>query len=320
VKGIPGAKDEVTLPMILHLSDLEPAVTQYYLQHLIAPRPIALASTIDEEGNVNLSPFSFFNLFSTNPPIVIFSPARRLRNNTTKHTLDNIRVVPEVAISIVTYEMVHQVSLASCEYPKGTDEYIKAGFTKKTSALIAPPMVAEAKASLECRVNEIKSLGEKGGSGQLVIAEVLCMHIDDELITSENKINQEKIGHVARLGADWYARITPTNLFRVPKPNTQTGVGFDALPESIRNSEVLTGNHLAQLANVTEVPLKQKEFSDERLKAIVQYFKPENNLLKRIHSYAKELIEDGHISEAWQVLLYECDKPQKLSAQRFRNS
>src|SRR5687768_14780816 len=157
--------------MILHISDLEPAVTQYYLQHLIAPRPIALASTIDEEGNVNLSPFSFFNLFSTNPPIVIFSPARRLRNNTTKHTLDNIRVVPEVAISIVTFDMVHQVSLASCEYPKGTDEYVKAGFTKKTSSLIAPPMVAEAKASLECRVNEIKSLGEKGGSGQLVIAE-----------------------------------------------------------------------------------------------------------------------------------------------------
>lgn len=312
--------DELTLPMILHISDLEPTATQYYLQHLIAPRPIALASTIDEEGNVNLSPFSFFNMFSANPPIVIFSPARRMRNNTTKHTLDNIRVVPEVAISIVTYDLVQQVSLASCEFPKGTDEYIKAGFTKKASAIIAPPIVSEAKASLECRVNEIKSLGEKGGAGQLVIAEVLCMHIDDELITSDKKIDQEKIAHVARLGADWYARITPANLFRVTKPNTQTGIGFDALPESIKNSEVLTGNHLAQLANVTEVPLKRTDIIDERLKAIVQYFKPENNLLKRIHTYAKELIDDGNINEAWQVLLYEHDKPHKLSSPRFKNS
>ncbi len=289
--------------MKFDINELAPSEIQYFLQHLIAPRPIALASSIDEEGNVNLSPFSFFNMFSANPPIVIFSPSRRLRNNTTKHTLDNIRVVPEVAISIVTHEIVHQVSLASSEYPKGTDEFIKAGFTKKASSLIAPPIVAEAKASFECKVNEIKSLGEKGGAGQLVIAEVLCIHINDALITHDNRIIQEKIGHVARLGADWYARITPDVLFSVQKPGASPGIGFEALPESIRRSEVLTDNHRAQLANVCVMPVKEIDFKDERLEAIMQYFKPENNLLKRIHLYAKELIEVGKIEQAWQVLL-----------------
>lgn len=289
--------------MTIHINELTSLDSQYFLQHLIAPRPIALASTIDEEGQVNLSPFSFFNMFSANPPILIFSPSRRLRNNTTKHTLDNIRVVPEVAISIVTNDIVHQVSLASCEYPKGTDEFIKAGFTKKRSLLIAPPIVAESKASFECKVNEIKSLGDSGGAGQLVIAEVMCIHIDDSLITHDNRIIQEKIGHVARLGADWYARITPADLFRVQKPGSLPGIGFDALPESIRRSEVLTDNHRAQLANVCVMPVKEIGFKDERLEAIMQYFKPENNLLKRTHLYAKELIEDGKIEHAWQVLL-----------------
>jgi len=308
--------------MVFHINELTPPQTQYYLQHLIAPRPIALASTIDEEGNVNLSPFSFFNLFSNNPPIVIFSPARRMRNNTTKHTLDNIRMVPEVAISIVTNDIVQQVSLASCEYPKGTDEFTKAGFSKKTSLLIAPPMVAESKASFECKVTEVKSLGENGGAGQLVIAEILCFHIDDTLITADKKIDQEKIEHVARLGGDWYARVTPATLFRVQKPNTQLGIGFDTLPESIKKSKVLTGNHLAQLANVSELPVKQVEFKDERLDAILQYFKPENNLLNRIHSYAKELIDDGKIDQAWQVLLSDLSiqLSHKPLAPRFKNS
>jgi len=289
--------------MTFNINELTTAEVQYYLQHLIAPRPIALASTIDEEGNVNLSPFSFFNLFSNNPPIVIFSPARRLRNNTTKHTLDNIRHVPEVAISIVTYDIVQQVSLASCEYPKGTDEFIKAGFAKVASTYVAPPRVREAKATLECKVNEIKSLGERGGAGQLVIAEVICVHIDDTLITADKKIDQQKIEHVARLGADWYARITPANLFKVPKPNTQPGIGFDALPESIKKSTVLTGNHLAQLANVSEIPGRNITFKDERLDAILYYFKPENNVQSRIHIYVRELIDEGRIEHAWQVLL-----------------
>lgn len=289
--------------MTFNVSELATGDIQYFLQHIIAPRPIALASTIDAEGNVNLSPFSFFNFFSSDPPIVIFSPARRLRNNTMKHTLENIRQIPEVAINIVTYDIVHQTSLASCEYPKGTDEFIKAGFTKLSSAFIAPPRVAEAMASLECRVNEIKSLGENGGAGQLVIAEVVCFHIDDTLISKDKKIDQQKIDHVARLGGDWYARISSTNLFKVPKPNAQHEIGFDALPESVKCSKLLTGNHLAQLANVSTIPAKDPGFKDERLVAILQYFKPENNLRNRIHAYAGELIDEGRIGDAWQVLL-----------------
>lgn len=289
--------------MTLNVSDFSATEVQYFLQHIIAPRPIALASSIDEDGIVNLSPFSFFNLFSSNPPIVIFSAARRIRNNTTKHTLDNIRQIPEVTINIVTYDIVHQASLASCEYPKGTDEFLKAGFTKISSTRVAPPRVAEAKASLECKVNEVKSLGENGGAGQLVIAEVLCLHIDNELVTVNRKIDQQKIEHVARLGADWYAKISSANLFRVPKPNMDVGIGFDALPDMIKSSKVLTGNDLAQLANVSRVPCLDSGFKDDRLDAIVKYFRPENNLRNRIHAYAKDLIDEGCIDDAWQVLL-----------------
>jgi flavin reductase (DIM6/NTAB) family NADH-FMN oxidoreductase RutF len=290
--------------MTVHMGDLSPSERQSYLLHLVTPRPIALASTIDEEGNVNLSPFSFFNVFSCDPPILIFSPSRRLRNNTTKHTLDNIRLVPQVAVSMVDFSIVHQVSLASCDYEKGTDEFIKAGFTKRISQLIAPPIVAEAKISFECSVKEIKSLGANGGAGQLVIAEVLCMHIADEILTPDKKVDQKKTDHVARLGGNWYARITSTELFQIDKPNANTGVGFDNLPEEMLKSEVLTGNHLAQLANVATMPVLLKNYKDDRLDAILQFFKPENNRIKRIHSYAKELIDDGKITQAWQVLLF----------------
>src|SRR6476660_1710515 len=177
--------------MIIHLEELKPAEKQYYLQHVIGPRPICFASTIDKEGNVNLSPFSFFNLFSSNPPIVIFSPARRVRDNTTKHTLQNVMEVPEVVINIVSYDMVQQTSLASCEYPKGVDEFVKAGFTREAATLVKPPMVKESKARLECRVLEIKSLGSEGGAGQLVICEVLMLHVDDSLLTEERKYDQK---------------------------------------------------------------------------------------------------------------------------------
>ena len=220
--------------MIFNLTDLKPADKQYYLQHLIAPRPICLASTINKEGKVNLSPFSFFNLFSSAPPIVIFSPARRVRDNTTKHTLQNVLEVPEVAINIVTYDIVQQTSLTSCEYPKGTDEAIKAGFTKTPSSIIKPPVIKEAKAALECKVIEVKSLGEEGGAGQLVICEVLCIHIADEILDSEKKIDQSKLELVARLGGDWYCKVTADNLFKVEKPNTKLGIGIDALPLSIK--------------------------------------------------------------------------------------
>ena len=209
--------------MILDLKDLSTAEKQYYLQHAIAPRPICFASTIDKEGNVNLSPFSFFNLFSSNPPIVIFSPSRRVRDNTTKHTLQNVLEVPEVVINIVTYDMVQQTSLASCEFPKGVSEFTKAGFTEQPATLIKPPMVKESKIKLECKVLEVKPLGTEGGAGNLVICEVLLMHIDAALLDEHKKIDQRKINHIARLGGDWYCVVNENNLFQVEKPNTQLG-------------------------------------------------------------------------------------------------
>jgi flavin reductase (DIM6/NTAB) family NADH-FMN oxidoreductase RutF len=288
--------------MTLHTADLPTAEIQYFLQHIIAPRPVCFASTIDKDGNPNLSPFSFFNMFSSNPPIVIFSPARRVRDNTTKHTLENVHEVPEVVINIVTYDMVHQTSLASCEYPKGTDEFTKSGFTKEKATMVTPPMVKESKAKLECKVIEIKSLGDKGGAGQLIIAEVLCMHINDDLLTADKKFDQTKLELIARLGGDWYAKISKENLFKVEKPNIKTGIGIDALPHIIKTSSTLTGNHLAQLANVHEMPIIDPLFNDPRYDALNIYFK-NGNKTERIHNYIKELIEEGNINNAWQILL-----------------
>ena len=290
--------------MIFDLGELKPSEKQYYLQHVVAPRPICFASTVDAAGRVNLSPFSFFNLFSTQPPIVIFSPSRRLRNNTVKHTLENVLEVPEVVINIVTYDMVQQTSLASCEYPKGVDEFTKAGFTKEAATVVRPPMVKESKVKLECRVQEVKSLGQEGGAGQLVICEVLKLHLDDSLLTEDNKFDQTKLELVARLGGDWYCRVSKDNLFTVPKPNVQIGIGIDALPESIRNSTILTGNQLGQLANVHELPVVLPSFDDGHLKNIIQYFSINPaDMEKELHRYAAKLLEEGKTSEAWQVLL-----------------
>jgi flavin reductase (DIM6/NTAB) family NADH-FMN oxidoreductase RutF len=290
--------------MILTLKDLKPAEAQNYLQHTIAPRPVCFASTIDKAGNVNLSPFSFFNLFSSNPPIVIFSPARRVRDNSTKHTLQNVLEIPEVVINIVDYEMVQQTSLASCEYPKGTNEFIKAGFTEEKATMIRPPMVKESKVKLECKVIEVKPLGTEGGAGNLVICEVLCMHIDESILDADKKIDQTKLQHIARLGGDWYCRVDKTNLFKVAKPNTQLGIGVDALPESIRSSSILTANNLGQLANVHEMPNVEPSFSDDKLKNIIQYYSINpDEMDKELHRYAKELLDAGKVNEAWQVLL-----------------
>ncbi len=290
--------------MIINLKDIKPADVQNYLQHAIAPRPICFASTIDKDGQVNLSPFSFFNLFSSNPPIVIFSPARRVRDNTTKHTLQNVLEVPEVVINMVDYDMVQQTSLASCEFAKDTNEFIKAGFTEEKATLVTPPMVKESKVKLECKVLEVKPLGTEGGAGNLVICEVLCMHIDESILDADNKIDQTKLHHVARLGGDWYAKIDKTNLFKVAKPNTQLGIGVDALPDSIRKSTILTGNNLGQLANVHEMPFVDPAFHDDRLKNIIQYFSINpDDMDKELHRYAKELLDDGKVQEAWQVLL-----------------
>lgn len=290
--------------MIIDLHELSAPQKQYYLQHVIAPRPICFASTIDKDGQVNLSPFSFFNMFSSNPPIVIFSPARRVRDNTTKHTLGNVLEVPEVVINIVTYNMVRQTSLASCEYPKGVNEFIKAGFTPEPATLVKPPMVKESQIKLECRVNEVKSLGQEGGAGNLVICEVLRMHIADELIDEQGKLDQRKIRHVARLGGDWYCVVSEQSLFQVEKPNTQLGIGFDGLPDSIRYSSILSGNELGQLANVSEVPAVDAGFDDDHLRQIIQYYSlTPDEMEKELHRYASRLLAQEKVKEAWQVLL-----------------
>lgn len=290
--------------MILDLNELSAADKQYYLQHVVAPRPICFASTIDLQGNVNLSPFSFFNLFSTMPPVVVFSPARRVRNNTVKHTLENIMQVPEVVVNIVTYDMVQQTSLTSCEYPKEVDEFIKAGFTKEKAKMVKPPMVKQSKANLECKVLEVKSLGNEGGAGQLVICEVVCLHIDDSLLTSDKKIDQTKLELVARLGGDWYCHVSKENLFKVAKPNVKLGIGFDTLPENLRNSTVLTGNQLGQLANIHEMPEIQPSYEDEHLKNIIQYYSVNpSEMEKELHRYAARLLDEGRVEDAWQVLL-----------------
>ena len=290
----------------LNLKDLLPADIQNYLQHAIAPRPICFASTIDKQGNVNLSPFSFFNLFSSNPPVVIFSPARRVRDNTTKHSLQNVLEVAEVVINIVDFDMVQQTSLASCDYPKGTSEFIKAGFTEEKATIISPPMVKESKIKLECKVIEVKPLGKEGGAGNLVICEVLCLHIDESILDENKKIDQQKIHHVARLGGDWYCKVDESNLFKVAKPNIKIGIGVDALPHDIRSSKVLSGNNLGQLGNVNEMPFIDPAFHDDKLKAIIQYYSINPvEMEKELHLYAKVLLDKGLVTEAWQVLLTE---------------
>lgn len=290
--------------MIIDLSKISTLEKQQWLQHAIAPRPICFASTIDASGNVNLSPFSFFNLFSSNPPTVIFAPSRRVRDNTTKHTLQNVLEVPECVINIVDYAMVQQTSLASCEFPKGMDEFVKAGFTKEVATIVKPPMVKEAKIKLECKINEVKSLGEEGGAGQLVIAEVLCMHVDESILGDDGKIDQRKLHLVARLGGDWYCKVDESNLFKVDKPNTQCGIGVDALPEGVRNSHTLTGNQLGLLGNVHDMPTINPAFSDDRLKNIIQYYSiSPSEMEKELHVYAAELLNAGKVQDAWQVLL-----------------
>lgn len=286
------------------LKDISPTATQNFLQHSIAPRPICFASTIDKNGNVNLSPFSFFNLFSTNPAVIVFSPSRRGKDNTTKHTLQNILEVPEVVVNVVSYEMIQQTSLASCEFPKGTDEFIKTGFTKESSQIIKPPRVKESPVQLECKVLEVKPLGTEGGAGNLVIAEVLIMHINENVLNEDGNIDQKKLDLMARLGGNWYTRANASTIFEVEKPNTQIGIGVDALPENIRNSKILTGNNLGKLANVSEMPFVDPAFEDNKLKNIFQYYSTDPEEMEiELHIRAKELLDSGKVKEAWQVLL-----------------
>lgn len=268
-----------------------------YLLSAVAPRPIAFASTIDVYGNPNLSPFSFFNVFSANPPIMIFSPARRVRNNTTKHTLDNIIEVKEVVINVVNYDIVQQMSLTSTEYAKGINEFDKAGFTMTASDVVKPFRVAESPVQFECKVREVVQLGKQGGAGNLVICEVLIMHINNAVLDENNEIVQEKLDLVARAGGSYYSRARK-GFFEIPKPLTTLGVGVDEIPEKIRNSDVLTGNNLGMLGNVSAIPNKKDvdNFGKEN---------PEYIGLKTIekHKFAQQFLENNDVESAWKVLL-----------------
>ncbi len=264
----------------------------------VIPRPIALASTVDKQGNVNLSPFSFFNVFSANPPILIFSPARRGRDNTTKHTYENVKEVPEVVINIVTFAMVEQVSLASCEYPKGVNEFMKAGLTEAASTVVRPPRVAESPIAFECKVNQVIELGTGGAAGNLVICEVLRMHINEEVLDPDGRINPGKLDAVARMGADFYLRAQGDNIFTVPKPNEKLGIGLDALPEPIRRSTVLTGNDLAKLANLERLP----DYAG-LAGTTTEYREARKQGIQAVHTLAQTALRRGEVSMAWQILL-----------------
>ncbi len=272
----------------------------------IGPRPIAFASTIDEQGRPNLSPFSFFNVFSANPPILIFSPARRGRDNTTKHTYENVKKIPEVVINVVNYAMVQQMSLSSTEYPEGTNEFTKAGFTQLESEKIKPFRVKEAPVQLECVVNEVVELGNEGGAGNLVISEVVAIHVNENVLDENGRIDQHKIDLVGRCGGNWYSRATGDALFEVAKPLTTMGVGVDALPEEVRNSKVLTGNDLGILGNVESIP-NETDVNDYKLIELSDLFidlednQPE--LEKKLHEKAHELISQNRVGEAWKTLL-----------------
>jgi len=284
--------------------EIKTAQLHAYLLGAVAPRPICFASTVDELGNPNLSPFSFFNVFGSNPTTLIFSPSRKVRDNTIKHTLENIYATKEVVINVVNYAMVQQMSLSSCEYPKSVDEFIKAGFTKLPSEKIKPFRVAESPVQMECKVRQVIETGTEGGAGNLVICEVLVMHINDAVLNDKQQIDPHKIDLVARMGGDFYCRASGAAVFEIEKPNTQLGIGIDALNSSIKNSTILSGNNLGQLANVHEMPFVDPSFTDDTLKNIIQYYSINpDEMGQELHRYAKKLLDAGKVKEAWQVLL-----------------
>ncbi|WP_347374360.1 flavin reductase family protein [Aequorivita sp. Q41] len=272
-----------------------------YLLGAVAPRPIAFASTIDKEGKVNLSPFSFFNVFSAKPPILIFSPARRGRDNTTKHTYENVLELPEVVINIVSFEMVQQMSLSSTEYAKGVNEFEKAGFTELASDIVKPPRVAEAPVQLECKVNDVIALGTEGGAGNLVICEVVKIHIKEEILDAAGNIDPIKIDAVSRLGGNWYSR-AKAGLFEVPKPLSTLGIGVDLLPDEIKNSKTLTGNDLGMLGNVERLPSSKEIDTFINTSAELKNLCASKNI-EAIHQKAQSYLCDGKVEEAWKILL-----------------
>ena len=277
--------------------DIPTAKLHGYLLSAVAPRPIALASTMDKDGNPNLSPFSFFNVFSANPPILIFSPARRVRDNTTKHTLENVHQIKEVVINIVNFDIVQQMSLSSTEYAKGVNEFDKAGFTMLQSDIVKPFRVAESPVQFECKVNDIIALGNQGGAGNLVICEVVKVHIHKAILNDDETINQQKIDLVARAGGSYYTR-AKDGFFEIPKPIATLGIGVDAIPEEIRNSTVLTGNDLGLLGNIEKLPSKEEitKFLGENAQ-----FLDMNTSQK--HHFAKKFLKNNEVLSAWKLLL-----------------
>ncbi|WP_370477700.1 flavin reductase family protein [Tamlana flava] len=272
-----------------------------YLLSAVAPRPIAFASTVDNDGNPNLSPFSFFNVFSTNPPILIFSPSRRVSNNTVKHTLNNVEATKEVVINVVNYDMVHQMSLASTEYPDGVNEFEKAGLSMQKSDLVKPFRVAESPVQFECKVNDVIKLGSEGGAGNLVICEVLRMHIDDEFLDENDAIDQKKLDLVARAGGSFYSRARK-GFFEIPKPLSALGIGIDNFPDFVKNSMVLTGNDLGMLGNVEDLPSKESvEAFIKDLAARYPNIKTATHRQK--HKLARNYLSFGDVQSAWKILL-----------------
>ena len=272
-----------------------------YLLGAIGPRPIAFASTIDEDGNPNLSPFSFFNVFGSNPPVLIFSPARRGRDNTTKHTFENAKKVDEVVINIVNYDIVQQMSLSSTEYDEGVNEFDKAGLTMLKSDLVKPFRVAESPVQLECKIKEVVETGSEGGAGNLVICHVVKMHIKDEILDADGFIDQHKIDQVARMGGNWYTR-AKMGMFEVPKPLSTLGIGVDAMPDEIRKSNILTGNDLGKLGNVEALP------ENGEIEAFLNSNKEDAELVKggdkeKIHKRAQDYLEKDQPEDAWKILL-----------------
>ena len=278
-----------------------------YLLGVVAPRPIAFASTIDSKGNINLSPFSFFNAFSANPPILVFSPARRGRDNTTKNTLDNVLEVAEVVINIVSYAIVEQMSLSSAEFEKDIDEFVKSGLTPVASDRVMPPRVGESPAAFECKVNQVLPLGDKGASGNMVICEVLMAHFKDEILDTNGKIDPFKLDAVARMGGNWYSRAQGESLFEIPKPIGTKPLGFDQLPDHVKNSAILSGNDLGRLANVESLPDKnmvQKFGKDREMQNILENWQNNPEQLRyHLHLLAKKHLQKDEMEMAWSVLL-----------------
>ena len=272
-----------------------------YLLSAVSPRPIAFASTVDDLGNVNLSPFSFFNVFSANPPILVFSPARRVRDNTTKHTLENILINKEVVINIVNYDMVQQMSLSSTEYPAGVNEFLKSGLTEVASDIVKPPRVKEAPVQFECKVNDVIALGNQGGAGNLIIAEVVKLHIKETILDADGKIDANKIDAVARMGGNWYNR-SREGMFEVIKPIKTRGIGVDALPVSIKNSTILTGNDLGILGNSERIPTMDevKEYLSLKVEKSLDIQKSTKENLEK---QAQDMLQEGTIFDAFKLLL-----------------